>query len=248
MCSGGRGQLLLPWPNRIRDGAYELAGRRQQLAMSEPLLHNAIHGLVRWSSWRLLDRSAERVRLGITLHPQPGYPDLLELTAEYSLAAEGLRVEVGAVNHGNEPAPFGCGSHPYLQAAADVVDGGLLRVPARSYLEVDERLIPTGRRLPVEGSRFDFRRPRRLGDGVLDTCFTDFDERVVEFDGRRVEWDGAFAFVQLFTGDTLGPEHRRRGLAVEPMTCPADAFNSGDGMVLLEAGDSWTGGWSIIEG
>ena len=41
--------------------------------------------------------------------------------------------------------------------------------------------------------------------------------------------DGAFGFVMVFTGDTLPPERRRRGVAVEPMTCAADAFNSGDG-------------------
>jgi aldose 1-epimerase len=245
VCGGGRGQLLLPWPNRIRDGAYELGGRRRQLALSEPQLHNAIHGLVRWSNWRLLDRSDHRVRLGITLHPQPGYPGLLELTAGYSLAAGGLRLEVGAVNRGTEPAPFGCGSHPYLKPAAEVVDGGRLRVPARSYLELDERLIPTGRRLPVEGTRFDFRRPRPLGDTRLDTCFADLEEPVVEFDARRVEWDDSFAYVQLFTGDTLAPEQRRRGLAVEPMSCPADAFNSGEGLVMLQPGDSWTGAWTI---
>jgi len=245
ICSGGRGQLLLPWPNRIRDGVYEFAGSRRQLPLSEAQLHNAIHGLVRWSSWRLLDRSSDRVRLGITLHPQPGYPFQLDLTAEYALSAGGLRLEVTATNRGTAPAPFGCGGHPYLKPAAELVDGGRLRVPARTYLEVDERLIPTGRRLPVDGTRYDFRRSSPLGDTVLDTCYTDFDERLVEFDGRHLGWDEGFGFVQIFTGDTLDDEHRRRGLAVEPMTCPADGFNSGEGLVTLAPGASWEGGWSI---
>ena len=245
ICSGGRGQLLLPWPNRIRAGAYEFGGHRQQLPLSEPQHANAIHGLTRWSSWRLLDRSAERVRLGLDLHPQPGYPFQLSLAVEYVVSEAGLRVEVEAGNRGTGPAPFGCGSHPYLKPASDVVDGGLLRIPARSYLEVDERLIPTGRRLPVEGTRYDFRQARPLGDTVLDTCFADFDERAVEFDGRRLEWDAGFRFVQLFSGDTLAPERRRRGLAVEPMTCPADAFNSGEGLLVLEPGAVWRGAWTI---
>lgn len=245
MCGGGRGQLLLPWPNRIRDGSYEFGGARQQLALSEAARLNAIHGLTRWITWRLLDRSADRVRLGATLHPQPGYPFLLELAAGYSLGPDGLRVAVEATNRGSGAAPFGCGSHPYLKPAGEIVDGGLLRVPARSYLEMDERLIPTGRRLPVDGTPYDFRHARPLGDTVLDTCFADLDEKVVEFDGRRLEWDAAFEFVQLFTGDSLPPERRRRGLAVEPATCPADAFNSGVGLLVLEPGAGWSGGWTI---
>ena len=111
---------------------------------------------------------------------------------------------------------------------------------------MDERLIPTGRRLPVDGTRYDFRRPRPLGDTSLDTCFADFEEPVVEYDGRRLEWDQGFHYAQLFTGDTLAPERRRRGLAVEPMSCPANAFNSGEGLLILDPGSSWRGGWRII--
>jgi aldose 1-epimerase len=49
----------------------------------------------------------------------------------------------------------------------------------------------------------------------------------------------------VFTGDTLSPERRRRGLAVEPMTCPADAFNSGDGVLTIPPGGSVEGRWGI---
>ena len=51
MASDGRGQVLIPWPNRIEDGTYEFAGSRHELALTEPSLHNAIHGLVRWQAW-----------------------------------------------------------------------------------------------------------------------------------------------------------------------------------------------------
>jgi aldose 1-epimerase len=245
VCSGGRGQLLAPWPNRVRDGSYQFGGRRLQLPLSEPDRHNAIHGLVRWSPWRRLDRSPERIRFGLELFPQPGYPFHLELEVDYSLLDAGLRVEFAAVNRGDGPAPFGGGSHPYLKSRAARIDGGLLRVPARSYLEVDDRMLPTGRRLPVAGSPFDFREARPLGDTTLDTCFADFTEPAVEFDGLRLSWDGAFTFGQLFSGDSLSPDHRRRGLATEPMSCPADAFNSGEGLVVLDPGQSWSGSWRL---
>ena len=55
---GGRGQNLLPWPNRIRDGKYTFAGQSHQLALSEPARHNASHGLARYVPWVLTDRTA----------------------------------------------------------------------------------------------------------------------------------------------------------------------------------------------
>jgi galactose mutarotase-like enzyme len=245
MCSGGRGQLLLPWPNRIRDGSYEFGGRRLQLPLSEPERHHASHGLVRWTSWRPCDRAPDRIRLELVLHPQPGYPFQLELGAEYSLSAAGLRVALSARNGGDGPAPFGAGSHPYLKPSGEAIDGGMLWVPARSYLEVDERLVPTGRRLPVAGTPFDFRQARPLGDSVLDTCFADLEEPAVEFDGVRLSWDDSYNHLQLFTGDTLSADRRRRGLAVEAMSCPADAFNSHQGLVVLEPGGAWRGSWTL---
>ena len=187
MAGGGRGQLLLPWPNRIRGGAYSFEGRNLQLPLTEVDRRNASHGLVRWASWHPVSRTAETVKLGHLLHPQPGYPFLLALTVEYRLTPAALEVELTATNGGEQPAPFGCGSHPYLKPRAKL-DDGLLRVPAHTYLEVDERLIPTGRRLPVEGTPHDFRQPRPIGTTSLDTCFADFEEPAVEFDGIRIEW------------------------------------------------------------
>jgi aldose 1-epimerase len=57
--------------------------------------------------------------------------------------------------------------------------------------------------------------------------------------------DGLWGFVMVFTGDTLAPERRRRGLAVEPMTCAPDAFNSGDGLLTIRPGGSVEGRWGI---
>lgn len=247
VCSGGRGQVLVPWPNRVRDGAYEFGGHRQQLALSEPDRHHAIHGLVRWVPWRPLERTAARISLGFTLYPGPGYPYLLDLSVEYSLGAEGLRATCRAENRGRESAPFGFGSHPYLKPRG-ALEGALLRLPARSYLEVDERLIPTGRRLSVEGTPYDFRSPRPVGATVLDICYADLDEPGLEFDGLSLRWDVAHSFVQLFTGDTLGADRRRQGLAAEPMSCPANAFNSGEGLIVLAPGGHWSGSWGISRG
>jgi aldose 1-epimerase len=245
ICSGGRGQVLMPWPNRLRDGAYEFGGRRHQLPLSEPERRNAIHGLVRWANWRPLEHTNERLRLGLTHHPRPGYPFHLELAVVYSLGETGLHVTCSAHNIGPDPAPVGAGCHPYLKPRTELIDQGVLWIPAQTYLEVDERLIPTGRRLPVAGSPYDFRTARPIGDTALDLCFADLEEAAIEFDGLRLLLDEHHPFLQVFTGEALSPDRRRRGLAVEPMSCPADAFNSGEGLVVLDPGDYWSGSWSI---
>lgn len=245
ICSGGRGQVLAPWPNRIRAGIYEFRGRTHQLPLTETERQNAIHGLVRWVPWRLLERATDRVRLGFTLHPQPGYPFTLDLSILYSLGEAGLRVSVLARNKGAEAAPFGLGHHPYLRPAEGALDQARLRIPAQQVLQLDERLTPTGSVLPVAATQFDFRVERPIGATVLDTCYTGFDEAWVELDGARLWWDASHEFVQVFSGDTLSPQHRRHGLAVEPMSCPADAFNSGDGLVVLEPRSEWSGDWGI---
>ena len=99
MATAGRGQVLIPWPNRIRDGTYEFAGRTHHLPLTEPEAGNAIHGLVRWAAWSVAEREADRVVMAHTLHPQPGYPFSLDLSIEYSVSDEGLRVASTATTH-----------------------------------------------------------------------------------------------------------------------------------------------------
>jgi len=245
MCTSARGQLLMPWPNRLRDGRYEFGGRRLQLPLSEPERHNAIHGLVRWSSWLPVEHTPERIHLAFTLHPQPGYPFLLELAADYSVGPNGLRTIWSVHNLGSDAAPFGAASHPYLRPRTELIDGAVLRIPAQTYLEVDDRLLPTGRRLPADGTPYDFRVARPVADTVIDLCFADLDGSAVEFDGLRLAWDGNHPYLQVFTADAVAPERRRRGIALEPMSCAPDAFNSGEGLAVLAPGDYRSGSWSL---
>jgi aldose 1-epimerase len=254
MCNGGRGQVLIPWPNRIEDGRYELGGRRYQLALTEPATGHAIHGLVRWSPWRLEQPSAGHAVASWALHPRPGYPFRLGCTVGYRLDDAGLAVTMAVVNRSDRDAPVGLGAHPYLSAGAGLVDEVRLEVPASTRLVADDRSIPRGRE-PVDGGPYDFRRGRPVGGTVLDAAYTDLVRepdgiarvRLSRVDGAEVVlWaDGAWTHLQVFTGETLPEPQRRRGLAVEPMTCPPNAFGSGDGLRLLAPGDTLTGSWGI---
>ncbi len=253
MCSGGRGQPLLPWPNRIRDGRYKLDGAELQLALTDPGGLHAIHGLVRWLPWTLVEQAAAHAALSCVVYPQPGYPFTLTLRLDYRLEADGLRIDIAAQNLSPRACPFGAGAHPYLTVGGDLVDEATLQMPASEWMRTDLRLIPAGR-VGVGNTAWDFRAPRAIGAQVLDHTFTSL---VRDSDGRaRVRlargeravtlWlDEQFHFVQLFTGETLAPERRRRALAVEPMTCAPDAFNSGEGLVRLEPGQRFGASWGI---
>jgi aldose 1-epimerase len=249
LCSSGRGQLLIPWPNRIADGRYEFDGRVEQLALDEPERGNAIHGLVRWAAWDVAERHQDRVAMEYLLHPRPGYPFTLALRVDYALAGDGLTVRTEATNVGAETCPYGAGAHPYLAVVDGSVDELTLTIPADTVLESDERGLPVADR-PVEGTDFDFRSPKEVGRLRLDHCFgglarEDDGRAWVRLGNGTSLWaDRSFDYLMVFTGDGL-PDVDRRSLAVEPMTCPPNAFRSGDGLARLEPGETHVASWGL---
>ncbi len=251
LASGGRGQVLFPWPNRLAGGRWNDDGETRQLPLSEGGAGNAIHGLVRWAAWDVQPAGEAAATASHVLMPQPGYPFRLAVRIDYRLSAGGLTVTTTVRNESTRPAPFGLGFHPYLSAASaeeGLVDGLELTIPAETRLPLDGG-IPVGRE-PVSGTETDFRSGRRIGAQVLDDAFTDVQRGVgelarVSVSGARI-WAGpGFDYLQVFTGDTLSPDARRRGLAVEPMTCPPNALATGEGLVWLDPGASVELEWGI---
>lgn len=244
------GAVLVPWPNRIRDGRYTFEGTDYQLPLTEPTLRNASHGLGRWARWSIGDHAADRVALELDVVAQTGYPFEVRCSIEYRLdAGSGLAVHATAVNHGDRTAPFGYGSHPYLALGATPLDEVELRIPARARLILDDRNLPVGQGI-VESTGYDFRELTALGARRLDDCFVDLitsagigvAEVRAGADITRLWWDDAITVLQVFTPDLLvdGP-----AVAIEPMSCPAEAFNSGTGLVALAPGGRWDAQWGI---
>ena len=122
MCKSGRGQVLIPWPNRLQDGSYEFGGQTHQLPLDHLSEHHAIHGLVRWAAWTVREHESDRVVVEHVIHPRPGYPFSLALSIEYRLSGEGLRVATTATNVGAARCPYGCGAHPYLTLGTATID------------------------------------------------------------------------------------------------------------------------------
>jgi aldose 1-epimerase len=257
MCPVGRGQLLLPWPNRIEDGRYEFAGTMQQTPITEPARHNALHGLTRWLNWTAVEQGPDHVLLSMVLHPQDGYPFTLRFEVEYRLSAAGLTNRTTATNIGGQAAPYGAGHHPYLTVGT-LIDQALLKIPALMRLDADDRLNPTGRLLPNRGTEYDFLELRPIGSLSLDTAFANL---VPDSDGlirvhlqapggdpRVTLWmEPVYKFLMVYTPDAI-PDwaRRRRSIAIEPMTCAPNAFRSGDGLVVLQPGESRSSSWGIL--
>ena len=244
----------MPWPNRIDGGRYTVAGTEYQLDLSEPRAGNAIHGLGRWASWQAVRHDRHAVTLRQELLGRTGYPFCLEIEVEYHLSDTGLRVSVTAKNVGARAAPYGTGSHPYLTTGAATVDECELTLPVARWLPTDERGIPAGPAQDVAGGALDFRTARQIGTARLDHAFTGLDRdgqgrawaRLASNGTEVALWAGPdHRWLQVFTGDTLGAAHRRRAVAIEPMTCPPNAFATGTDLVMLDPGASVTHTWGI---
>lgn len=251
--SGGRGQVLAPWPNRLEDGSYRFGNATGKAPLDEPERHNAIHGLVRWMPWALEDQSESRALLSCVIHPQPAYPFRVRVELDYTLGVGGLKVTCAATNTGSEAAPFGIGFHPYLLAPRGGIDEVEINLSARLHLLVDGRQLPVGDEL-VSGTGFEL-AGRALRGLQLDDCYTDLtlglDDRwhaILDMADRRAEiWaDAAFGYVMCYTGDSIGERaDRRKAIAIEPMTCPPNALRTGKALIELSPGDRWTASWGI---
>lgn len=251
-----RGAVLAPWPNRVVDGRYRFHGTEHQLALTEPERGHALHGLVSFERFEPGRADGSAVSLVHRLVPRPGYPFDVVVTVDHRLDDRGLTTSVRADNHGDTPAPYGVGTHPYLLGGSGRLDDWTLSLPAGQLLQVTaDRLVPTDV-TDVAGTALDFRAPRRIGAVEADHAFTglraDADGlvrvRLLDAGGAGVEcrWDPrVLPWVQVHTADLPAPEASRVGLAVEPMTCAPDAFNSGRGLVVLEPGHSHTAAWTI---
>ncbi|WP_136054925.1 aldose 1-epimerase family protein [Microbacterium sp. K24] len=247
-CSG---VVLAPWPNRVRDGLWDDDGTARQLAITEPKFTNASHGLLRFVAYDI-DQTDAAATLSATIVPQTGYPYQIETSVTYLLTETGIDVIHVLANRSSEPAPVALGTHPFVTIGDVDPHDLVLRVPAATMFDTDERMLPTGTR-PADAA---LRDGIRLGDASLDTGFTDLardDDGLVRHtltapDGRRLTvWQGeGFDYVQVFTTDKY-PGHDL-ALAIEPMTAPADALNSGLGIRRLAPDESWTLRWGIALG
>jgi len=259
MCNG---IILSPWPNRVRAGRWVLDGEPQQLDITEPARGGALHGLLQFADYEVTEQTPDAVTLAATIYPQHGYPFLVETWVRYELESDGLAVTHGARNLSAARAPYATGSHPYLKVGDAPIAELELTVPASSYFAVDERLDPTAE-VDVAGTPYDVRTPHRVGDLAFDTAFGRVEHAEVANGRGDVAWltapDGSrttlwqstdWGYVQVFTTHVMpapagAPDAVIDAIAIEPMTAPPDALNSGQGLLWLGPGTAWEGSWGL---
>lgn len=251
---GGAGIVMVPWPNRVADARWTLDGVEQRLDATEPKTGNASHGLLRNTGYTAVDQSSTAITLAAPVFPQHGWPFHLGTSVRYELADDGLRVTHEVVNHSDAAAPVAVGAHPYLCVGDTPVEELVVTVAAATYVEVDDTGIPT-REVPVDGTPLDLRDGVRLGDVRLDNAYTDLASidglhrhRLHAPGGDGVElWaEEPFGYAQVYTNTAFPrPDGKGLAVAVEPMTAPANALNSGKGLRWLEPGERWSVSWGL---
>ncbi len=254
---GGQGDVLIPFGGRVKAGQYTWDGVTHQLALTDKDGPNAIHGFVRMVPWAVELHERHVAVFSLQFAGAEGYPFPLGLRVAYTLDDAGLHVACTITNTGPSDAPVAMGFHPYFTVGSAVVDGDTFTLPFDEVLEF-ERLIPTGRLLPVGATDLDFRAGRRIAETRFNHCFAaprpDPDGRtrirLAGADRALTVWmDEAFGYAVIYTGEALPPALRRTSIAIEPMCSASDALNHPAwGLQRLAPGATFRGTWGVSTG
>jgi len=246
------GVVLVPWPGRVRDGRWTQRGETRQLAITEPQTGNASHGLLRFGAYTAIAQDEASVTLAATVFPQTGYPFQLDTEVTYAISGMTLMATHRITNVGTSDAPVALGTHPYL-CIGDVSTADLeVRGSGATRFFFDDQKIPISQG-PVDAAT-DLRGGRRVGDVDLDMAYSSLEREVDGLvrtsltapDGRRLTlWQGeGFDYLQVFTTDRYPGQPL--SIAIEPMTAPGEALNSGLGLRWLTPGETWELQWGLL--
>jgi aldose 1-epimerase len=240
-----KGVFLFPFPNRTKDGKYTFNKEERTFEINEPVRNNALHGLLYNKSFMVQSLQTFREKAVASLvydyeGDNKAYPFPAKVVIEIELSLiDGFTCTSTITNTGTSAMPLGFGWHPYFATGSSVEEWEFSFPPALKLL-VDEQMIPTG----VTAEHNEFIMPMALGELHYDTGFRlknpdgiqTFTVKDKVHDLEFAIWQEAgeqkFNYYQIYTPPS------RRSVAIEPMTCPANALNSGEGLIILQAGES----------
>ncbi|MCF7948319.1 MAG: aldose 1-epimerase [Spirochaetia bacterium] len=234
-----RGRILFPFDDRVHGGRYRFAGETYQLPINDPDGQDALHGFLYAQKLELaLSEATQEYATAVLegeVDAKPGYPFCLHIRLQYTLSSKGFLLDVQIKNSGTVAAPYSIGWHPYFRLTEENVNPLKLLIPADRFLETDEKLVPSGRFLPVAGSRLDFRASSAIGSRELDHGYLNpagYMECSGENTKIRIEQSQLFAYSQVFVPPA------RSSVALEPISAATDAFNKPDlGLRVLQPGE-----------
>ncbi|MFD0705123.1 aldose 1-epimerase family protein [Alloscardovia venturai] len=255
--SACRGQLLIPYPNRIEDGEYEFEGNKYLFPIDEHERNNSIHGLGYRYPWKLVSLTDSSITLSWRTPNLASYPFDLYVETTYTVDAEaGLSVTVSACNNDKKNAPWALAQHPWLangehHTTTEEIEADnaacRLTIPAKTHVIASERLLPAGLE-DVEGTRFDLRHGNELGMQEFDDAWTDVEYNAqgtvtatfLRPDGVEISLSGdkTITSFQVCNGYGWDAEKKPQGVAVEPQTAYANAFRSGKDLIVIKPGET----------
>jgi aldose 1-epimerase len=238
--------FLFPFPNRLKNGKYNFAGKLYQFPINDIVNNNSIHGFGPNQVFKIVSIKCDEN--GAEIHCRhenqgvnPAYPFPFYFEVKMRISEpDSFTIELTFKNESQQITPVGLGWHPYFHCF-DKVDLVFMQMPDCQFVEVDESAISTGERSDYEY----FKNKRQIENVVLDNSFELKNQKdrveVVLFSnkGKLTYWQETgfrkFNFLQIFT-----PLHRH-SIAIEPMTCNIDAFNNGEGLIVLQPGEQFSG-------
>ena len=153
--------------NRIGGAVFSLNGKTYELAKNDG--ENHLHGGIRGFDRRMWSAHASEEGLvfqRISRDGEEGYPGNLHVRVTFTLTEQNaLRLVYDLQTDRDTPVNLTNHSYFNLDGSASVLDH-ILTVYAERFCENDEGCLPTGRLLPVEGTPFDFRVPKRIGRDI----------------------------------------------------------------------------------
>lgn len=247
-----RGALLAPWPGRTSGARYTYDGTEHVLPTNEPGRNAALHGFAAWTEFDIVTHEPDRVVMAGEILPGRGYPWRLDLVVDVAVDNAGLTHVITATNVGTGTAPVGLGFHPYLLAGemrAGAADAWTMSLQAGHVLALTGRALDPGPLAPFEPAAVRDDRGGQSLEGVrLNHAYTTLERdddgwsrvRLTGDGGAGVELavDRGYPWIHVYTADEAPAPDRRASVAVEPTTCPPDAFNSGRDLVRLGRGES----------
>jgi len=236
--------LMMPYSNRVEDGRFVFEGKKYQLAHAEK---HAIHGDLRFRSWRTIEVTPDRVRCGFDsrLFQDINWPWPFTAEVEYKLEGDILSSCLLLRNRGASAMPAGLGWHPYFnRKITREGEPVILRMKVGvAYPDANNNRIPSGppRTLTPEE---DFSESRSLDpDYPLDTCFQGYDGNgsiAWPESGVKVSYNCSPICTHLVIYNPPGKPY----FAIEPVTNANNGVNiysraePGSGIVVLKPGET----------
>jgi aldose 1-epimerase len=241
--SGAKSMPLFPFPNRLAGGTYTWKGKTYEFFKTDSAGPNAIHGFGRETDFKVIQKQLGESTAMITCRYEdpgahPGFPFPFSFDMEFRIDNSGdFELEMAFTNRSDAAIPVGFGWHPYFKVS-ERVDDALLQMPPCEKIEIDDHMIPTGKRRPFT----HFGEAQPIGNFKLDNCFALKNEEgrvevTLQNENRHLRYwqqtgPNKFNFIQLYTPDS------RNALAIEPMTCNVDAFHNKEGLITLKPGET----------